>query len=966
MSTSKQDRSISERSRNVKTSLIALKSQIETKNQDGHLPIRPETIDDILDRYLLWAGNLGALHLPTSRLSLDQRLLPNPEIRDEICDFLDDLQEAIDDLTDIVLGNSHGGGAIGNGLSTSSDSPKPADEVRSFLEVISQCIRSLFRIGILVRKKGQRDRFQQALQQPSLSFLVSPDIDYVRHKYPKLRAPASEWLAERVGNANAKRRQYIKYCRDHKTRLGTVPDERRQTIITGDDADAYTDLGDRTTVNLSSKATTLLPIGSTEFRQLEINIREEDDRASLFSVTTASTTFDSATNLKLPSLEELSPNLEPFECPVCLMLQSFRREKAWKAHALRDLKAYVCTIGGDECGNELFNSRDTWFDHELKHHRSNYTCPLCKQEFIGKASMESHVASSHGGFEEDQISMLVEAGREVPTHFKASDCPFCDEWAEALKSRAHAREESIIQNHDHTLVPRSRFKRHVATHQEQLAIFVVPRSTEDDEEDGIGSAKSDASGSMTKKDEKTVVPPNEGPEMETEPEPGPEPDSDLAAIGTAITTGDDEPRVTSRIQSEFSEVAAAVDAYLDSRLLSGPVRLARDALPNILFSGLYDNSSKQPCLFFSPIFRILPTGGELIRVGRYSEREEYPLVPTASSHAINVGFKSKVVSRSHCEFWCEGGKWYIKDVKSSSGTFLNTIRLSAPGRESRQYPIHSGDVVQLGINFEGGEKKIYRCVKMEVQVNISSQWAEKDSHDALKWCREIGMDTESPDFRFDSTNPITGMTPIHSAIQAENIEILRQMLSHVPYIEPHDIAGSTPLHVAASTLNKQICLLLLDYGANIEARDDNGMTPLHRCQTESGGTQVAQLLLSRFPGMINKVDDFNETALHMACRMNNEEMVECLLTHNADPNIRGPEGYTPLRLAVDPALSQSQNTDIVELLIRHGADPKILGKDGGVDTVDKPGGIGKVLERVLNLGSSKDESSGSGSKGSWA
>jgi pSer/pThr/pTyr-binding forkhead associated (FHA) protein len=82
-----------------------------------------------------------------------------------------------------------------------------------------------------------------------------------------------------------------------------------------------------------------------------------------------------------------------------------------------------------------------------------------------------------------------------------------------------------------------------------------------------------------------------------------------------------------------------------------------------------------------------------------------------------VGFKSKVVSRRHCEFWCEDGKWYIKDVKSSSGTFLNHIRLSPPSQESKAYLVNDGDIVQLGIDFKGGEEMIFRCVKMRLELN---------------------------------------------------------------------------------------------------------------------------------------------------------------------------------------------------------------------------------------------------------
>ncbi|KAJ4423916.1 hypothetical protein N0V82_001344 [Gnomoniopsis sp. IMI 355080] len=140
-------------------------------------------------------------------------------------------------------------------------------------------------------------------------------------------------------------------------------------------------------------------------------------------------------------------------------------------------------------------------------------------------------------------------------------------------------------------------------------------------------------------------------------------------------------------------------------------------LPSIRFSVFVDPRSQRPSLHFSPIARTLPTGGEIIRVGRYSERDSQPAIPVNVPSSAPVGFKSKVVSRRHCEFWYEEGKWYIKDVKSSSGTFLNHIRLSPPGQESKPFPVNDGDVVQLGIDFKGGEEMIFRCVKMRLELN---------------------------------------------------------------------------------------------------------------------------------------------------------------------------------------------------------------------------------------------------------
>ena len=86
-----------------------------------------------------------------------------------------------------------------------------------------------------------------------------------------------------------------------------------------------------------------------------------------------------------------------------------------------------------------------------------------------------------------------------------------------------------------------------------------------------------------------------------------------------------------------------------------------------------------------------------------------------------IGFKSKVVSRRHCEFSFSEGKWWVKDVKSSSGTFLNHIRLSSPNLESSPCAIKDGDLIQLGIDFKGGEEPIFRCVKIRVICNAGWQ-----------------------------------------------------------------------------------------------------------------------------------------------------------------------------------------------------------------------------------------------------
>jgi len=150
----------------------------------------------------------------------------------------------------------------------------------------------------------------------------------------------------------------------------------------------------------------------------------------------------------------------------------------------------------------------------------------------------------------------------------------------------------------------------------------------------------------------------------------------------------------------------------------------KESMPSIRFIPHQEPRANRPSLTFPIVTRTLQATNSVVRVGRYSERDTNAAdALTNPLSSAPVGFKSKVVSRRHCEFWCQNNQWYVKDSKSSSGTFLNHVRLSSPGQESRPYPINDGDIVQLGIDFKGGEEVIFRCVKIRVECNRGWQKA---------------------------------------------------------------------------------------------------------------------------------------------------------------------------------------------------------------------------------------------------
>ena len=144
--------------------------------------------------------------------------------------------------------------------------------------------------------------------------------------------------------------------------------------------------------------------------------------------------------------------------------------------------------------------------------------------------------------------------------------------------------------------------------------------------------------------------------------------------------------------------------------------------PTIRFFPYQDPlQNSRPSLTFIPISRTLPSESCVIRVGRYSERDGIPIANPSEPSDAPIGFKSKVVSRKHCELIFMNGQWHIKDVGSSSGTFLNHMRLSQPNMTSKLYTVKDGDIIQLGIDFRGGEEMIFRCVRIRIECNRSWQ-----------------------------------------------------------------------------------------------------------------------------------------------------------------------------------------------------------------------------------------------------
>lgn len=89
--------SVADWSRIAKHDFSQVLSKAERSISEKQLTIQPSDIQDLLDKFTLWAGSLGALQAPSKRISLDHRLREAPDIGDQLCQYLSNLQEAIQD-----------------------------------------------------------------------------------------------------------------------------------------------------------------------------------------------------------------------------------------------------------------------------------------------------------------------------------------------------------------------------------------------------------------------------------------------------------------------------------------------------------------------------------------------------------------------------------------------------------------------------------------------------------------------------------------------------------------------------------------------------------------------------------------------------------------------------------------------------------------------------------------------------
>lgn len=167
--------------------------------------------------------------------------------------------------------------------------------------------------------------------------------------------------------------------------------------------------------------------------------------------------------------------------------------------------------------------------------------------------------------------------------------------------------------------------------------------------------------------------------------------------------------------------------------------------------------------------------------------------------------------------------------------------------------------------------------------------------------------------------PGPGPTPLHEAVEAEDLDALKALLAAGPDLEARDHRALTPLLRAVWDDNLAAVELLLAAGADPNAVDDRERCGLHVLAFRGGSPAVARTLLARGAAADARLSD-GTTPLHLAA---SPEMLEVLVAAGSNLDAANAHGSTALY-----RLIHDRKHDLALLLLEKGADPTTARPDG--------------------------------------
>jgi hypothetical protein len=178
-------------------------------------------------------------------------------------------------------------------------------------------------------------------------------------------------------------------------------------------------------LHTEDKDTTTIKLSETvasSFRIKTVAPQSDDitSESGVSSTSYAASLLDGKERVTIPPLPRQWTPQRAFECPYCYFIISIKDRRAWAKHVFGDLSPYICIFPACSMANRLYDSRKNWYNH----------------------IRQAHMPSSGNDTSESRI------------------CPLC-------KDISTSREA---------------FEKHVGRHLEELSLFVLPRTAEEEDD----------------------------------------------------------------------------------------------------------------------------------------------------------------------------------------------------------------------------------------------------------------------------------------------------------------------------------------------------------------------------------------------------------------------------------------------------------------------------------------------------
>jgi hypothetical protein len=381
-----------------------------------------------------------------------------------------------------------------NSLAQATSSPDEAVTKRVFTG-LRDSITSLFRASKVARYASKKDRFLEAQSRTSANDGGKEDdlSAQLGELFPRLRDPGLAWLRLRLAKACSMRLRYLYYCESHQERIRVGTKD-----VAGEDL-----------LDMQSTATTALPL---EQRDIDSALRDTGaDGAE--SVLSYRTDTRNDIRFKILGLDESLQDADEREhrCPYRQVPQLIDRSKSedeivrlWRRHVYDDIKPCVCT--NERCTVKTFGDNRLWLEHQCSEHLTRWQCQYCegRDHFESYADFETHMRKRHSvGSDGDKLQRWAMISEIIPTRVSMTACPLCD-WAQfyaARRDKDGSRTSDL--SGDASL---DRYRRHVGSHLEQIALGLLAKDYREEIESGsLSHGDEDAASALVAVDVSTVL-----------------------------------------------------------------------------------------------------------------------------------------------------------------------------------------------------------------------------------------------------------------------------------------------------------------------------------------------------------------------------------------------------------------------------------------------------------------------------